>query len=219
MRLLITILTLAILTSQQTHAQETKVYCSFETLPPMTLVLRGGMGANDNSLQVGNNEAVSLSIGSSLSLAKFDGNEYIISWQHPASVTIAKLDGSNAKFTRFGDCSSNDEIFSSNPVTDTKTAVLQGFVWNDVSICRAALKTYFFLKELPEFRNTQERLHIFESNSGNSYACSINGSVAEFIWLNQQGKTMTSKSTLFSFSNSNLEVISDMQTEIFEMPN
>lgn len=219
MRFWISFLSLCILISQPLRAEETIVYCGFNTLPPMTMILRGGMGADDNTLQVGNNKLVPLSIGSSLSLAKIDGNEYIISWQYPASVTVAKLDGSNAKFTRSGECSSSEEVFSLAQVVDTETAVSQGFFWDDVTICKAALETYFFLSEAPMFQKSAYPLHIFESKAGNSYACTINKSVAEFIWFNQQGEKMSSRSTTFSISGANLKIVSDMQTKTFRIPN
>jgi hypothetical protein len=52
-------------------ADPTIVSCNFERMPPMILTFRGGMGAKDNTLQVGQTKPVPLSVGSNLMTAEY----------------------------------------------------------------------------------------------------------------------------------------------------
>lgn len=63
--------------------------CNFEHLPPMLMMIRGGMGANDNSLQIGQRPPVPLSVGSSLMLAEVGIQEFAFSLRLPSSVSIS----------------------------------------------------------------------------------------------------------------------------------
>src|SRR5690606_35941370 len=54
------------LPSAAAAAEPTIVSCQFEKMPPMILTFRGGMGADDNTLQVGQTPPVPLSVGSNL---------------------------------------------------------------------------------------------------------------------------------------------------------
>ncbi|MER8501562.1 MULTISPECIES: hypothetical protein [unclassified Mesorhizobium] len=69
-RLLMTISTMIMIgmTTMITIAAKelTIVSCNFEKVPPMILIFRGGMGADDNTLQVGQTKPVPMSVGSSL---------------------------------------------------------------------------------------------------------------------------------------------------------
>ncbi|CAN7549339.1 hypothetical protein [Pararhizobium sp. LjRoot238] len=64
------------------------VACKFEKLPLMLLISRGGMGAKDNTIQIGNASPVPLSIGSGLMTARFQGQEFVFAVAMPASVSI-----------------------------------------------------------------------------------------------------------------------------------
>jgi len=81
------------------------VSCKFEHLPLMQLILRGGMGADDNTLQVGNDKPVPLHEGSSLMSSTYHGQDYTFWLRLPANVTIAGI-GSNS-ITYYGECISS----------------------------------------------------------------------------------------------------------------
>lgn len=66
------------------------VACSFEKLPLMIMTIRGGMGASDNTLQVGQTAPVPLEIGSGLSTASHGGQDFIFSLRPPASITVTR---------------------------------------------------------------------------------------------------------------------------------
>jgi len=82
------------------------VSCKFEKLPLMILTYRGGMGADDNTLQVGNNSPVQLSVGSGLSSASFNGQQLVFSLRLPASVSITSPGSSGTSVTYYGECAS-----------------------------------------------------------------------------------------------------------------
>lgn len=86
-------------------SEPTVVSCKFERLPPMLLTFRGGMGAKDNTLQVGQNRPVPLSVGSSLMVAEIGIQELTFSLRMPASVSIAAP--GNDTITYYGDCISS----------------------------------------------------------------------------------------------------------------
>jgi len=51
--------------------EPTVVSCRFERMPPMILTFRGGMGADDNTLQVGRTPPVPLRVGSNMMIAEY----------------------------------------------------------------------------------------------------------------------------------------------------
>jgi len=82
--------------------EPTVIACMFEKQPPMIMIIRGGMGASDNTLQVGQTPPVQLDMGSSMMIATFRAKEYSFSLREPASVTIS---GAGSKFQTFnGEC-------------------------------------------------------------------------------------------------------------------
>lgn len=84
------------------------VACKFEHLPLMLFIFRGGMGADDNTVQIGQNDPVTLNVGSSLMIAKFQNQEFIFSLDMPANVSIHGR-GSNT-LTYHGECISSPPI-------------------------------------------------------------------------------------------------------------
>ena len=84
--------------------EPTVVACTFEKLPLMIMTIRGGMGASDNTLQVGQTPPVPLEIGSGLSTATHGGQNFIFSLRSPASVTVYPA-GNDSQFQTFdGEC-------------------------------------------------------------------------------------------------------------------
>lgn len=81
------------------------VACKFEKLPLMLMITRGGMGADDNTIQIGNASPVPLSIGSGLMTASFQGQEFVFAVAMPASVSIHGS-GSDT-LTYYGECISS----------------------------------------------------------------------------------------------------------------
>jgi hypothetical protein len=81
------------------------VACKFEHLPIMLIITRGGMGADDNTVQIGDNEPVPLSIGSSLMTAQFKGQEFVFSIRMPASVSV--IGQGSDSITYHGECISS----------------------------------------------------------------------------------------------------------------
>lgn len=71
-------------------AQPVKVAiaCDFEKLPLILILVKGGMGADDNTIKIGNNAPVPISIGSGLMSAEFQGQSYTFSLRLPANVSI-----------------------------------------------------------------------------------------------------------------------------------
>ena len=88
-------------------------------------------------------------------------------------------------------------------------------MWADREICRAAVKTYFFLRTKPEDAVDSGEYFGFRSAAGNVYTCRIAGQRAEFRWVNSRGKMMKSDSTRFRMSADTLIVQTDMKTETF----
>lgn len=85
------------------EAEEPKVIaCIFEKQPLMIMIVRGGMGATDNTLQIGQAPPVSLEIGSSLSIATRGTQEFVFSLRPPASVTVNGAGSSS--MTYGGEC-------------------------------------------------------------------------------------------------------------------
>ena len=86
----------------------------------------------------------------------------------------------------------------------------------DREICRAAVKTYFFLGKKPADAGDSGEYFGFSSAAGNTYTCRIAGRRAEFRWVNTSGERMKSNSTRFRVSDGTLIVETDMKKETFE---
>ena len=82
------------------------VSCKFEKLPLMILTYRGGMGADDNTLQIGSNPPVQLSVGSGFSTASFNAQEFVFSLRLPASVSVTNSGSGGTSVSYFGECAS-----------------------------------------------------------------------------------------------------------------
>ena len=88
--------------------------------------------------------------------------------------------------------------------------------WTERDICRAATKTYFFLREMPADTSDKGAYFRFVSNADNVYGCRVSGERAVFKWINNYYETMTSRSTTFHLSGNALIIKTDMKTERFE---
>ncbi|QBX36895.1 hypothetical protein E4M02_04365 [Brevundimonas sp. S30B] len=75
--------------AQTPPREPTVIACKFERLPLMVMVLRGGMGADDNTLQIGQDAPVKLNVGSTLMTAERDAQEFTFSLRLPASVSVS----------------------------------------------------------------------------------------------------------------------------------
>ena len=95
------------------------------------------------------------------------------------------------------------------------TASADSGFWTDREICRAAVKTYFFLRTKPVDAADNGGHFGFRSDRGNVYTFRIAGQRAEFRWFNSSGKRMKSDSTRFRVSDGTLVVETDMKKEIF----
>ncbi|RWA98303.1 hypothetical protein [Mesorhizobium sp.] len=89
-------------TSIAIASEPTIVSCQFEKMPPMILIFRGGMGANDNTLQVGQTKPVPLSVGSSLMTAEYGAQEFVFSLRLPANVSVSAPGQDTQTF--YGEC-------------------------------------------------------------------------------------------------------------------
>ena len=69
--------------------------------------------------------------------------------------------------------------------------------WTGREICRAAVKTYFFLGIEPVDAPDKGEFLGFRSASGNVYACRVAGTRTQFRWVNASDETMNSSSTTF----------------------
>lgn len=83
----------------------TVISCNFEHMPPMLMIVRGGMGADDNSLQIGQRPPVPLNVGSSLMSAEVGGQRFTFSLRLPASVSVSAP--GNDTMTYHGECISS----------------------------------------------------------------------------------------------------------------
>lgn len=88
-------------------------------------------------------------------------------------------------------------------------------IWSEREICRAATKTYFWLKELPSDAPDEGVYMGFMSERQNYYTCRVDGDVADFLWVNKSFEKMRSQSTKFEINGSTLTVETDMKTENF----
>ncbi|MCO8166820.1 hypothetical protein NJC40_03385 [Pseudomonas sp. 21LCFQ02] len=98
--------TASLMMSSAPASAATVTACKFERLPLMLLVARGGMGASDNTLQVGDAKPVPLYIGSSLMNATIGAQSFIFSFRMPISVLVGARDNDTQTF--YGDCVSSE---------------------------------------------------------------------------------------------------------------
>ena len=89
-------------------------------------------------------------------------------------------------------------------------ASADGGFWPDREICRAAVKTYFFLAAKPGDATDDEGFLGFRSASGNVYTCRLSGSRVIFRWVNASGEPMGSSSTTFHLMGDVLTVQTDI---------
>ena len=95
------------------------------------------------------------------------------------------------------------------------TASADSGLWSDREICRAAVKSYFFLDINPPDTVDRGDFFGFRSASGNVYTCRIVGTRVEFRWLSVSGEAMDSNSTRFRVLDEMLTIQTDMKEEIF----
>ncbi len=89
-------------TASASAAEPVIVTCKFEKLPQMILTFRGGMGASDNTLQIGQSKPVPMSVGSSLTSAEYGTQSFTFSLRLPANVSVS-APGQDT-LTYYGDC-------------------------------------------------------------------------------------------------------------------
>ena len=88
--------------------------------------------------------------------------------------------------------------------------------WTDREICRAAVKTYFFLDQAPTNATNQGEYFGFISAAGNIYTCRLDRERAVLRWLTESGEMMHSEVTRFRVSDGILTIKTDMGTNTFE---
>ena len=88
--------------------------------------------------------------------------------------------------------------------------------WTDQEICRAAVKTYFFLGIKPAGAPDNGEFLGFRSASGNVYTCRVAGARMYFRWVNASGEPMNSSSTTFRLEGDTLTIRTDMKEERFQ---
>ena len=88
--------------------------------------------------------------------------------------------------------------------------------WAKRDICRAAVKTYFFLSKLPSDVADQGEYFGFTSAAGNVYTCRLVEDRAMFRWLTKGSQPMQSDVTRFRVSDGVLIIETDMSTRTFE---
>ena len=94
-------------------------------------------------------------------------------------------------------------------------ASADGAYWTDREICRAAVKTYFFLGIKPADAPDKGEFLGFRSASGNVYTCRGAGTRTQYHWVNASGETMNSSSTMFRLEGDTLTIRTDMTEERF----
>lgn len=97
------------------------------------------------------------------------------------------------------------------------TAASDNSIWTDREICRAAVKTYFFLDSEPADAANSGQFSGFRSTSGYIYGCRINDDKVEFRWLNASEEIMRSNSTEYHVLDNVLTIQTDMKTESFSL--
>ena len=105
-------------------------------------------------------------------------------------------------------------LIAAATVLPVAAAADSGF-WTNREICRAATKTYFFLRGKPADAKASDELFGFRSEAGYVYTCRINGTQIEFRWVDTSGATMQSDTTTFRMSDDILFVHTDMKEEGF----
>ena len=105
--LIATITSVLICTIPAFAGEPVVVSCKFENLPLMMLILRGGMGADDNTLQVGDNKPVTLGVGFGLSTAQYGAQEFVFSLRLPQTVTVSNNSSMNDYKAYSGECISS----------------------------------------------------------------------------------------------------------------
>ena len=101
-------------------------------------------------------------------------------------------------------------------MVSTSLASAQTEDWTAREICRAAAKTYFFLRGMPADTSDKGEYFRFVSDADNVYGCRLSGQRAVFKWLNNYDEAKTSSSTTFRVSDGVLVIVTDMKTERFE---
>ena len=106
-RIILIFLAFFLIPGQTAWATEkpTIITCAFDKQPVMIMTIRGGMGASDNTLQIGQASPVPLEIGSGLLTATQDGRDFIFSLRAPASVTVIGAGSDDQTFS--GACKSS----------------------------------------------------------------------------------------------------------------
>ena len=105
-------------------------------------------------------------------------------------------------------------LITSATVLPIGAAADSGF-WTNQEICRAATKTYFFLRDKPADAKDSDGFFGFRSEAGYIYTCRISGTRIEFRWVDASGATMRSDATTFRVSDDILFVHTDMKEEGF----
>ncbi|MCY4547538.1 MAG: hypothetical protein OXC28_04145 [Defluviicoccus sp.] len=98
----------------------------------------------------------------------------------------------------------------------TLSALADTSSWTERDICRAAVKTYFFLSEPPADADDQAGYFGFVSAAGNVYTCRLSEGRAVFRWMTKGGEPMRSELTRFRLSHGVLVIRTEMSTETFE---
>ena len=88
--------------------------------------------------------------------------------------------------------------------------------WTERDICRAAVKTYFFLGKLPADAADQGEHFGFASAAGNVYTCRLAGERAVLQWRTKGGQPRHSEVTSFHVSDDVLVIKTDMSTKTFK---
>ena len=88
--------------------------------------------------------------------------------------------------------------------------------WTERDICRAAVKTYFFLANMPADALDQGEYLGFVSAAGNVYTCRLAEERAVFRWSTKSGEPMRSEVTRFRVSDGVLTIKTDMSTKTFQ---
>ncbi len=88
-----------------------------------------------------------------------------------------------------------------------KTIISVPVLWTDREICRAAVNTYFSLKDMPVDSEDNGDFMGFESAAGYIYTCRLEDNIAILKWVNGTDDAMTSKATSFELNGNTLVVI------------
>lgn len=100
---MISALVMLVATAIRHEEPPTVIRCRFEHMPPVTMMLRDGMGGSHSTLQIGKRHPVPLSVGSSLMSASYGVQDLTFSLRLPASVSVAAVGADT--MTYYGDCS------------------------------------------------------------------------------------------------------------------